>query len=835
MGDYPRDFGNYTLLAELGRGGMGVVYRAEQKSLGRPVALKVLNVARDWAGEQTLARFQREGEVMARLAHPDIVAVHDFGVHEERVYIAMELVRGMSLDRYVRSSLPGLEASLEIVARMARALHHAHQNGIVHRDVKPSNILIDAEDHPKLTDFGLAKVEGRRLSLSGGLLGTPVYMSPEQAAGDPVDARSDVYGLGAVLYELLTGGPPFAGTSVEAIVHQVVHAEPAPPRLFNVKIPPDVETICLKAMEKQRDRRYATALAMAEDVERFLRGESILARRTGAAERAWKWARRRRGVVAAAGLALILVGAGGAVAWRLSSRLREKEKLDALAAEADGHYRRGSYADALAAYARLPDGPDVRLRRAICLRETGRREEAEREFAAHVAAFPGDASAWRHRGLNALERDDLPAAVAHYRAAARLAKVPLADEADRFGDYDVVAALVERHFAVLEPQHARADLASCSPHYHFGRRNEFERLLQTELPDSYSVLAEWAERFPIPSYRDVDLDTWLRKYGEHPVLLGWRASANLERDPAAALADANRAIAAVPVSRWLRYLRFRARFALGRRDDAAREADAIAILCPWDTYVRWNIAHCRRKKGDFLRAARDFEMLTEADRKGRAPDASPGRLFMSAARCAARGDAAAETVRLLRAAQAAGEPPLRDPGRDPDFAPVFSSFEFQEYLDSFDPLMSAFHKGTTKEFLPDPWAGCAIGSWARYRMVLDAKGTARTLDVVVHLGRNDERTFTMSTTFTDGPRQGQISLFPDVPRRGAPELADPESGEEAVRVPKGDFRCRWARPSVPGGSVQVWWSDEVPFRVVKRIYRTPNRTATVELVDFEKK
>jgi hypothetical protein len=273
-------FGDYELRGELGRGGMGVVYRAYEPALRRLVALKMVlpGVAAD---EAELARFQSEAAAAARLHHPNIVSVHRVGAHEGRHFYSMDLVEGPSLaQRLEAGPLPGRDAA-RYLATVARAIHHAHEQGVLHRDLKPGNVLLDHDDQPHVTDFGLAKQTNAdaRQTRTGAVLGTPSYMAPEQARGEKeLGPGCDVYGLGALLYELLTGRPPFKGEAPLETLLQVLENDPAPPRLLNPNVPRDLETICLKCLAKAPRDRYPSALALAEDLERYLQGESIRAR-----------------------------------------------------------------------------------------------------------------------------------------------------------------------------------------------------------------------------------------------------------------------------------------------------------------------------------------------------------------------------------------------------------------------------------------------------------------------------------------------------------------------------------------------------------------------------
>jgi tRNA A-37 threonylcarbamoyl transferase component Bud32 len=306
----------YEILAEVGRGGMGVVYKARQVSLGRLVALKMI-LAGQHAGREALARFRAEAEAVARLQHPNIVQVYEIGESAGVPYCTLEFVEGGGLDgRLDGSPRPPGEAA-RLIEILARAVQEAHARGIVHRDLKPANVLLTADGTPKIADFGLAKrldSEGTQTQ-SGTVLGTPSYMAPEQAGGSKqIGPAADIYALGAVLYELLTGRPPFKAVTALDTIMLVVSQEPVPPSRIVPRVPRDLETVCLKCLEKDPGRRYANAAALAEDLRRFLAGEPILARPTPWWERTLKWARRRPtaaallGVSVAALVVLIVVG-----------------------------------------------------------------------------------------------------------------------------------------------------------------------------------------------------------------------------------------------------------------------------------------------------------------------------------------------------------------------------------------------------------------------------------------------------------------------------------------------------------------------------------------------
>ena len=289
------DFGDYELLEQIGRGGQGVVFRARQKSLNRTVALKIIGLGQ-WATKAHLKRFRLEAEAAARLEHPGIVPIHEVGELDGSCYFSMKFVEGGQLDAIPKREPMPIRQAVELIAKVARTVHYAHEHGILHRDIKPGNILLDAKGEPHLTDFGLARLVESESSVTQTLdvFGTPSYMAPEQAVGNnaQVTGATDVYGLGAVLYQLLTGQPPFAGGTTYETIKLLLDTEPRQPRLLNPKIDRDLSTICLKCLEKDPKRRYSSALALAEDLGRWLKHEPIVARHTGVFTRGRKWVRR---------------------------------------------------------------------------------------------------------------------------------------------------------------------------------------------------------------------------------------------------------------------------------------------------------------------------------------------------------------------------------------------------------------------------------------------------------------------------------------------------------------------------------------------------------------
>jgi len=346
---------NYEILGVLGSGGMGVVYKARQLSLNRIVALKTI-LTGAIGNTVALARFRQEAEAVARLQHPNIVQIYEVGEAQGQPFFSLEFVDGGSLDRRLNGTPLAARQAAQLVETIARAIEAAHQRGVIHRDLKPANVLLaldsqaqmpaaDSKDFtnlatvhmplataiPKITDFGLAKQlgSGSDLSRSGAVLGTPSYMSPEQAdgRGREIGPASDVYSLGAILYEMLTGRPPFRAESALDTMFQVVHHEPVPPRQLQPKVPLDLETVCLKCLEKEPRNRYASAAALADDLHRFVNGEPVLARPVSKLEQFQRWGQRNPLVAGLAGALLLVILTGLAVSWYFAwqSQVRARE------------------------------------------------------------------------------------------------------------------------------------------------------------------------------------------------------------------------------------------------------------------------------------------------------------------------------------------------------------------------------------------------------------------------------------------------------------------------------------------------------------------------------
>jgi len=320
-------FGDYELLEEIGRGGQAVVYRARQKSLNRIVALKVIGFGH-WESTPRLKRFRHEAEAAARLEHPQIVPIYEIGESDGSCYFSMKFVEGGQLAEVLKREPMSMRRAAELLAKVARTVHFAHQHGILHRDIKPGNILLDRQGEPHLTDFGLARLleQESTITHSSDVLGTPSYMSPEQAAGrtKELTAAADVYSLGAVFYQMLTGEPPFAGGTTYETIRLVLESEPRNLRVRNPKIDRELSTICLKCLEKDPKRRYSSALALAEDLEHWLKHEPICARRPGPFGRGKKWVWRNPSIAIMTALLLAVAAPLGVMIWK-----GESERLPA--------------------------------------------------------------------------------------------------------------------------------------------------------------------------------------------------------------------------------------------------------------------------------------------------------------------------------------------------------------------------------------------------------------------------------------------------------------------------------------------------------------------------
>jgi tetratricopeptide (TPR) repeat protein len=393
----------YEVLGELGRGGMGVVFRARQTSLNRIVALKMLLAGR-LASAAEAQRFRSEALAVARLQHPNVVQIHEVGEHQGHPYFALEFVAGGSLaDRLCGGPLPPRLAA-ELLETLARAVQVAHENGVVHRDLKPANILLSAEGTPKIADFGLAKRLDAQTAATqtGTVLGTPAYMAPEQAGGKvrEVGPAADVWALGALLYECLTGRPPFSGPTPTDTLLRVLSDEPPPPRKLNPAVPRDLETIALKCLRKQSHRRYASAAELADDLRRFLQGEPIRARPRSLAERLWHRRRRLRATGLAL-LVLVLLGVGtyALLGWR--QERQDNAAFDEALARGMKQFDDGKATEAVASFTealRLRPDSLALTQRGTVYGTLGDNNRALADFAEALRLNPENALAYRRRG-----------------------------------------------------------------------------------------------------------------------------------------------------------------------------------------------------------------------------------------------------------------------------------------------------------------------------------------------------------------------------------------------------------------------------------------------------
>ncbi|MBA4017954.1 MAG: serine/threonine protein kinase [Pirellula sp.] len=663
----------------LGRGGMGVVYQARHVKLNRIVAVKML-LAGSHAGRQQYLRFMREAEAVAALKHANIVQIYDFGEVSGQPYFTMEFVDGGSLAQKLAHSPLSARESAQLLTALAQAVGAAHRSGIIHRDLKPANILIAAGNTPKISDFGLA----RRIDVDDGLtqtgvlVGTPTYMAPEQMTGvsTAIGPAVDIFALGAVLYEMLTGHPPFRGESFSDVQRRVMREEPVPPSRINAKVPRDLETICLKCLEKESKKRYATADDLAADLERFLRHEPIRARPTGTAGRVMRWVRRNPLPTVLSVTAIVLIGliiSEGVQEWALAAgRRAEKSRLTARFESGVQLVQEGRFAEAKAILGKLGDGghEDLRLRIDRTLAELELVEKLDAIGVDRAVAVSGSNEA---RRLNGIAANGYAAVFAQF-GMNRTSGDP-GSIAQRIKDSDIRHALVEAlddwsvceadevsRNSILEViRHADSDAGT----WHQRVRNPANWIARAEL-------SQLAESAPTTS-RNVHL---LRAFGDRLAAAGLDsiafrkrlqqdhadcyltnlslADALRDKDPAESIRFYQAALAIRPraIPAWNNLAV--ALSGVGRTDEALFHFQHAKELDPQSVYVRYNL-------GLALSAAQQAEgAVTELQQAvALAPDFAPAYIALDKELIKARRYAEAEAV-LRRGLDAV---PLDDPNR----------------------------------------------------------------------------------------------------------------------------------------------------------------------------
>ncbi len=599
--------GRYDLLRKLGEGGMGKVYLARDLKLDRVVAIKGLGRS----DPDDLERFSREARLAAGLRHPNLVEVFDIVADGPNHFISMRYVDGRPLSELCTERTRPLPALVEALAQAAEGLEHAHAAGIVHRDVKPANILVDATDRASLTDFGLARrLDGAtRVTKSGVVLGTPAYMAPEQAQGDPrrVDARSDVYGLGASLYEVLTGRPPFDGDSVIEVLGAVVRDDPVPPRRLAPRAPRDLELVCLKAIDKDPGLRYATAGEFAAELRRWLAREPVLAAPPSAARRLRRWISRHR-VLSVAAAALLLLAGAGALLLKGSARAeRDRRTIERGARYRKLQERLNPVAGIIKETRLLYYIPNVDLPSRIRKVEEALEElqrlarEAEEEEGA-------DAEPWILAGMGWYFVGDIPRAEAALQRAATLAP------ADGRVPYYLGRIGLERSMAAaFEPERAGSRRAGRKAWSEQARRL-FERAAPAEDVDrdiaaAYLALAR--------DRHDEVAKLCAEGRRRHADALGSEEFSLLEAlvlaDPAARLEAAGRALQRRPHYAWGYFVRGNLESDRGRLPAAIEDLTRAIAVNPRMATAYANRAAYRQWSGDTAGAAEDFERAVALD------------------------------------------------------------------------------------------------------------------------------------------------------------------------------------------------------------------------------
>ncbi len=646
---FPREFGKYTLLGEIARGGMGIVFRAHQTDPKRNVALKVLRSDDPQQGE----RFLREVELAARLVHPSILPVFEVGEEDGHRFFTMELIEGKPLDSWLAEDVPPMSRKVEVLRDVARAVQHAHEQKVVHRDVKPSNILVDREGHAWVTDFGIAREMDVPSTLTGtGLaVGTPCYMSPEQALGDParIDARCDVYGLGAVLYEALTGRPPFSGKTEVEIIEKVLHEDLTPPRDVAPEVPLDLERIVLKAMDKEPEVRYASAAEFADDLQRFLRGEPVLADPGGPLYRRWRRLKKNKPLAAALVVFAVLVVVGEVIFLTQYDRLHDEKaaiaQREAQRAEARNAYERGLLARGKAAVEAFtaaitadPSFTEALFERGKARIATGEYDKAVADLSQAISQQAEMAYAYYWRGVIRQDYFDRPEeARQDFEQAARL---------DPESDLGLLAqgALLEAQGKPAEAEERYSQAIERAPKSALGyQRRAKVRIGLGKIDDAVTDSRHALQIDPASAPALHNLAVALSQHGKFDEAIEalTKAIALNPRNPLhyhsrgvakhqkkefkAAIQDYSHAIALDPRQAMTFHCRARALYELGQLQDAFLDCKLAIAIAPdfCEPYAARGMIAFQREL--YPNAIRDFEAFLK-----RAPEDHPGRAAVEA-------------------------------------------------------------------------------------------------------------------------------------------------------------------------------------------------------------
>ena len=603
--DPARRFGRYVLLGELGRGGMGVVHRAWDESLGKEVALKVLE-AKGPNAATLVRRFAREGEAIGRLRHPNIVSVNDAGEVQGKHYLAMELIEGRTLKQRVAKDERkiGFLRSLEVVRDVARAVAHAHEKGVLHRDLKPENVILDANDHAYVVDFGLAKLEeGTILTRGDETLGTPAYMCPEQANGERTDERSDIYSLGAILYFVLCRRPPFEGKSTLSVITAVLTKKPVPPGAVNPRAQGELDAICLRCLEKNPKRRYPSASALADELDRYFEGGAVEA------------GRGLGGLARKLALVLLVLAAGVAVALGLSHR---EEKKPSRPPPPPAPKKKAPPAPPSSEAAST-------LERGNALREKKDLEGAIAAYTRAVELDPRLYDAWIMRGLTRRLARDLAGAIADHTRAIELDEARSSGWSERalarFDSGDRAGGIADATRSVeVAPDDARLWSNRGCMYYLSGDLERASADLTRSLEIDPKAAATWVSRSGVRKLlKDPDgalADARRAVELEPRNALAWRARADADRargDREAALADATQAIDLDPADAdsWA----IRASLRYWRKDYDGTIADATRALerDPRNASAFADRGMSRREKGQLDEALADLTRAVEIE------------------------------------------------------------------------------------------------------------------------------------------------------------------------------------------------------------------------------